>query len=301
MVLVCGIIITGLCTTTMVSWIKTIFKSGIITDYLAGTLTAKPDNTIERIMCLQYGDDASTAANNVVVSIREPTQLVNSVLCAVTTPQRTSYFDVYDTMQQPVSSVDHHSVVAAPSPSHAHEQSPIYGDDVSPSDIPPFFRSSQQMVLESLFGIDRQQRESATTSIRGRVYIEYWYESTRHVMYYTIPEDTIKFPLYKPSNQDTVVLVDDDDLLQAALFVVESPQGHRRELDITTTLTAFLGPHNDFHGRTRRGVDMAAIMDYYALYGPEPIGGAPKLLPSQLIGARQRIELVYLTTVKTIT
>lgn len=290
----------------MVSWIKTIFKSGIITDYLAGTLSAKPDNTIERIICLRYSDDAhtDTTPSNAVVSIREPTQLVNSVLCAVTTPQRTSYFDAYDGIQQPMGSGgDQH-----PEPPRPHtmqhdvtvSRPDIYGDELAHADIPPFFRSSQQSILESLFGHDPQQSASTTSTIRGRVYIEYWYESTRHVMYYTVPDDIIKFPLYKPSNQDTAVLVDDDDLLQSAMFVVETPQGIRHEVDITSTLTAFIGPRGDFHGRQRRGVDMAALMDYFALYGPEPGGTAPRLVPSQLIGRRQRIELVYLASVKTI-
>jgi hypothetical protein len=290
----------------MVSWIKTLFKSGIITDYLAGTLSSKPDNTIERIVCLRYADahDDDASPSNVVVSIQEPTQLVNSVLCAVTKPQRTSYFDAYDTtVQHHVTDTDdqqtqqHHQEEDSQT---THAKTLVSGEDIPTADIPPFFRSSQQMILESLFGV--QHRDAVEPDIRGRVYIEYWYESTRHVMYYTVPDDTVAFPIYRPSTQDTVVLLDDDDILQTASFVVETPHGGRRALDITTTLSLFIGPRGDFHGRNRRGVDMAAILDYHALYGPDHHDGtAPRLLPSQLIGSRQRIELVYLDAIKTIT
>lgn len=276
----------------MASFIKTVYKSGIIGDFFKGTLSSKPDNTVERIVCVRRYDNGRCVkheqplwANEVVINkdCNENNYLVFS-------NPFNAFFSSANAKAQPttVSSTATRVVVAPNTTS--------------------YFETNYDQMVKGLLG----DAES------GTVYITYWYNSLRHVVYYDIPEHTIKFPLYAPEPQTMVTteaqqmtFTDDDqfvafvqlvfrknNITTVATTTVKKPtvaddeeedEEEEETLDVTDVVKPFLGPKNDFHGMTlerlgasssalhvttRQPFDFMKVVDYAMFVDKQPMAAS---------------------------
>ena len=252
----------------MTSFIKTVYRSGIIGDFFKRTLTSKPDNTVERIVCIRRYDNGRCVkyeqplwVNEVVINkdCNENNYLVFS-------NPFSAFFSSANAKAQPTTVSTTTSLAAAV------------------PNATSYFETNYEQMIKGLLG----NAES------GTVYITYWYNSLRHVVYYDIPEHTVKFPLYAPEmpivtettteEAQQMTFTDDDQFVafvqlvfrkkktivaavpkKASVAVTADDEQEEEEeetLDVTDVVKPFLGPKNDFHGMAlnRLGSSAAASL-----------------------------------------
>ena len=262
----------------MAAFIKSVYKSGIIGDFFKGSLSSKPDNAVDRIVCIRRYEDGRCTKY-------EQPLWVNEVV--INKDCNENNFLMFNNPFNALFSSS--SILKKANPTTTVTTS-------SESAVSPmsYFETNYEQMIKGLLG----------DADSGTVYITYWYGSLRHVVYYDIPKELVRFPLYKSESLpaakeegDEQMTFTDDDTFVASLHLVfrndESLEKNEEDeedetMDVTNLVRPFLGPKNDFHGMTvvrldakgfetmtlGRLFDFMKVVDYAMFVDKQPIAAS---------------------------
>lgn len=210
----------------MASFIKTVYKSGIIGDFFKGTLSSKPDNTVERIVCIRKYDNGRCVkyeqplwVNEVIINkdCNENNYMVFS------NPLNAFFFS-------PISNAPTFPLPPSSHPYSSPSSSPINMKKTQPTSVStmtmtttvtPPSKTAPPIATSSYFETNYKQMIKGLLgdADHGTIYITYWYGSLRYVMYWDIPAYIVRFPLYAPEpasearEEEQMTFTDDDQFV----------------------------------------------------------------------------------------